>query len=57
MLKEEFKNTWYINKEWRCFSCNNTHRDYYTIQRHIRTDKHKKKSRIMLREILEMELI
>ena len=57
MLKKDFKNTWFIDKEWRCFSCDNTHRDYYTIQRHIRTDKHKKKSRIMLREILEMELI
>ena len=57
MLKEEFKNTWYIDKEWYCFSCDNTHRDYYTIQRHFITDKHKKNSKKMLKEILEMKLI
>ena len=57
MLKKEFKNTWFIDKKWYCFACNNTHKCYYTIQRHIRTDKHKKNSKKMLKEILEMELI
>jgi hypothetical protein len=56
--KEEFKKTWFINKEWYCFACNNTHADYYTIQRHIKgTSKHKKNSKKMLKEILEMDLI
>ena len=53
--KEEFKNTWFIDKEWRCFACNNNHRDYYTTQRHVRTDKHRKNSKIMLKKILETD--
>ena len=54
--KEEFKNTWFIDKEWYCYACDNTHRCYYTIQKHIRTDKHKKNSKKMLKEILEIDI-
>ena len=56
LTKKEFKNTWFIDKEWYCYACNNVHRCYYTIQRHIRTDKHKKNSKKMLKEILEIDI-
>ena len=57
MLKEDFKKTWFINKKWYCFACDNSHRDYYTIQRHIFTSKHRKNSEKMLKKILEMDNI